>query len=202
MICKQLESHNSHGGQQLATLEEASKPAEWAAHHQAAEHREGCVDVPVPRPPTVPVLQVEQKGRFHTNWDILGRHQIAGVARLALQDISAALLRSNILAESRMGGLRSRTPPQRSPTGDYNPIPSPRQDPELRCPVHCCPLHPHLWQPSQRALLNPRHRALQAGVEASEPHRGLTWPRTVGMKLLVASGGPQNKCLGTSLGLL
>ena len=71
MICKQLESHNSHGGQQLAALEAASKPAELAAHHQAAEHREGHVDVPVPRSPTIPVLQLEQKGGFHANQDKL-----------------------------------------------------------------------------------------------------------------------------------
>lgn len=46
MICKQLQSHNSCGGQQLASLEEATKLVEWAAHHQAAEYREGHVDVP------------------------------------------------------------------------------------------------------------------------------------------------------------
>lgn len=49
MICKQLESQKSHGGQQLAMLEEASKLAEGTAHHQA-EHGQGHVDVPVPYP--------------------------------------------------------------------------------------------------------------------------------------------------------
>lgn len=33
MICKQLESQKSHGGQQLAMLEEVSKLAEGTAHH-------------------------------------------------------------------------------------------------------------------------------------------------------------------------
>lgn len=51
MICKQLESQKSHGGQQLAMLEEASKLAEGTAHHQA-EHGQGHVDVPCsPRAP-------------------------------------------------------------------------------------------------------------------------------------------------------
>lgn len=43
--------------------------AEPIAHHQAAGHREGLVDVPASQPLTIPLLQLQEKGGFHINPD-------------------------------------------------------------------------------------------------------------------------------------
>lgn len=84
-------------------------------------------------------------------------------------------------------------------TGDCNP----RRDPELRCTEdYLGPVFILTSQsPGRGHHIFHRHWVLQVRVEAFEPHQGRIQPRTVSMKLLLASGGPQHKRLGTSLGL-
>lgn len=127
MICKQLESHKSHGRQQLALLEQASKLAEDTAHHQQNTERDTWM-YPFPTP-ALPVLQLEQKAAFHTNqeklsltkghsWDSTKQHGLPAWLRQASQKLSRgpmSLLREGWGDYEAGSHQASTTPPRRSP---------------------------------------------------------------------------------------